>query len=185
MTNQFPSWQQPTAPQPDTKRSALKAIVLGVIAVALLCCGGGVAINAFTNDDKPAPTATTEPDRQLAAVPTGEPVEPTATVEPAATTEPVVDPTVTTTRAAVATTPATAKPKPSTTRPKAKPTTTAPKPKPTTKKPKPKPTSEPANTGVHPGAFCSEHGELGTTSKGTLMRCTTTAKDDRYRWRKA
>jgi hypothetical protein len=38
---------------------------------------------------------------------------------------------------------------------------------------------------VHPGAFCSEHGSYGYTSGGTLMRCTTTATDSRYRWRSA
>jgi hypothetical protein len=38
---------------------------------------------------------------------------------------------------------------------------------------------------VHPGAFCAEHGSYGHTSAGTLMRCTTTPADDRYRWRAA
>lgn len=38
---------------------------------------------------------------------------------------------------------------------------------------------------VHPGAFCAEHWSYGYTSVGTLMRCTTTASDSRFRWRSA
>ena len=38
--------------------------------------------------------------------------------------------------------------------------------------------------GVHPGAFCSDHDGLGLTSAGTPMVCSTTATDDRYRWRR-
>jgi hypothetical protein len=38
---------------------------------------------------------------------------------------------------------------------------------------------------VHPGAFCSEHWRYGRTSAGTLMRCTTTSTDTRFRWRSA
>lgn len=37
--------------------------------------------------------------------------------------------------------------------------------------------------GVHPGAYCSEHGAYGYTSAGTLMQCKTSASDSRYRWR--
>ncbi|MDK1476312.1 PASTA domain-containing protein [Streptomyces sp. 549] len=46
-------------------------------------------------------------------------------------------------------------------------------------------TSSGGQTGVHPGSFCSPPGALGSTVKGTPMRCTTTATDDRYRWRAA
>ena len=38
---------------------------------------------------------------------------------------------------------------------------------------------------VHPGAFCSEHWQYGRTAAGTLMRCTTTSTDARFRWRSA
>ena len=38
---------------------------------------------------------------------------------------------------------------------------------------------------VHPGAFCSEHWQYGRTAGGTLMRCTTTSTDARFRWRSA
>jgi len=38
---------------------------------------------------------------------------------------------------------------------------------------------------VHPGAFCSEQWQYGRTSAGTLMRCTTTSTDARFRWRSA
>jgi hypothetical protein len=114
--------------------------------------------------------------------------------------------TVATTRTAAvaATTTAattTASTKPPTTKP---PTTKPPTTKPVVTKPvvtrpvviippttKP-PTTEPVATkpagpiaGVHPGAFCSQHEALGTTADGTLMRCSTTATDTRYRWRKA
>nr|WP_161631986.1 DUF4190 domain-containing protein [Nocardiopsis baichengensis] len=39
--------------------------------------------------------------------------------------------------------------------------------------------------GVHPGAYCDEHWQYGYTEDGTLMQCTTTATDDRFRWRSA
>ena len=52
--------------------------------------------------------------------------------------------------------------------------------------PEPEPEPEPAPVpGVHPGAFCSQHWQYGHTSKGTLMQCTTTAEDERFRWRAA
>ena len=62
--------------------------------------------------------------------------------------------------------------------------THTPAPKPTTHKPTP---TAPATVSgdVHAGAFCSQHGWYGYTSKGTRMRCTTTATDSRYRWRAA
>jgi hypothetical protein len=60
------------------------------------------------------------------------------------------------------------------------------KPKPQPKpKPKPKPKKPSVRQGVHPGAFCSPGGALGMTKKGKLMRCTSTATDDRNRWRAA
>lgn len=39
--------------------------------------------------------------------------------------------------------------------------------------------------GVTAGAFCSPGGALGVTSTGLDMICTTTATDDRNRWRRA
>lgn len=54
--------------------------------------------------------------------------------------------------------------------------------------PEPAPEPEPAPApvqGVHPGAFCSQHWQYGHTNNGTLMRCTTTAEDSRFRWRAA
>lgn len=36
---------------------------------------------------------------------------------------------------------------------------------------------------VHPGAFCSSEGAMGTSSKGTILTCKT-AKDGRLRWKK-
>lgn len=46
--------------------------------------------------------------------------------------------------------------------------------------PGPPPTPQP---GVTPGAFCAPGGAEGVTSTGARMRCTTTANDDRNRWR--
>ncbi|MFE1166708.1 serine/threonine kinase [Nocardiopsis sp. NPDC058789] len=52
--------------------------------------------------------------------------------------------------------------------------------------PAPAPDPEPAPVqGVHPGSFCSQHWQYGHTSNGTLMQCTTTAEDSRFRWRSA
>jgi hypothetical protein len=54
----------------------------------------------------------------------------------------------------------------------------------------PTPTPPPTTPGsvdyaVHPGAFCAERWSYGYTSAGTLMRCTTTSSDSRFRWRSA
>lgn len=59
---------------------------------------------------------------------------------------------------------------------------------PTTSSPatSPSTTRAPAvHQGVTPGAFCSPGGALGVTSTGVDMVCTTTATDDRNRWRRA
>jgi len=58
-------------------------------------------------------------------------------------------------------------------------------PKPTTTTAPPKPSRQFVSYTVHPGAFCSEHGYYGYTSKSTLMQCKTSATDSRYRWRAA
>jgi hypothetical protein len=50
---------------------------------------------------------------------------------------------------------------------------------------RPQPSAGPTHVGVHPGAFCDEHGDYGITTKRRLMRCTTTNHDNAYRWRKA
>lgn len=51
-------------------------------------------------------------------------------------------------------------------------------------------TSAPVQHGVHPGAFCSPHGAIGYTAKGTRMRCSKKAGDTGpngpyWRWRSA
>ena len=48
----------------------------------------------------------------------------------------------------------------------------------------PAPTTIVTYSGVHSGAFCSEHGALGTTATGVAMRCMTSTTDSSYRWRK-
>lgn len=72
--------------------------------------------------------------------------------------------------------------------------TPAPAPTPSTK-PTPRPAPRPTRTStpqapapirvVSPGAFCSPEGDLGHTKKGTLMRCSMKAGDNRARWRAA
>ncbi len=51
----------------------------------------------------------------------------------------------------------------------------------------PEPTDPPAGSAgarvVHPGTFCAPQGATGVTSSGSPMVCTTTATDDRARWR--
>ena len=88
---------------------------------------------------------------------------------------------------AVATTPA---PKKTTSTQPVPKKTTAPKPAPkktTAPKPAPQKTSapKPAPHVVHPGSFCAPEGAHGVTTKGTSMRCTLKAGEDRARWRKS
>jgi len=42
-----------------------------------------------------------------------------------------------------------------------------------------------ATGAVSPGAFCSSEGAIGKTKAGTKMKCKSTAKDRRLRWRRA
>jgi len=155
-----------TYPQPAAAgRNRLLIIVLSsVLGVAVLCCGGLWALGTF-GPDATKNAASTAP---ALAVPSS---------------IPVAIPTVATSGASVAPARTTAVPHPTSRKPAPKAT---PKPKPTTHKPaKPTPTTAPTRQGVHPGAFCSPAGALGRTSAGTLMKCKTTATDDRNRWRKA
>jgi hypothetical protein len=155
------------------RSSTIERSFIAFVAVAALLIGVGELGSLFRDDKSTSAVGSTS-----ATAPTGPQAErfvlPTTSYAPT-TAAPLVAPT---TARSTTVRPATAKPR-----------TTAPKPRPTTKKPKPrsKPTTEPAssNTGVHPGAFCSQHGEYGTTSTGRRMRCKTTSSDDRYRWRAA
>ena len=60
---------------------------------------------------------------------------------------------------------------------------------PTRPAPATSPASTPSSGGgqliVHPGAFCSEAGARGVTTRGTPMICKTTVTDSRLRWRSA
>jgi hypothetical protein len=55
--------------------------------------------------------------------------------------------------------------------------------------PAPSPSSSSSGAGglpvVHPGAFCSDAGAGGVTTRGTPMTCKATASDSRLRWRSA
>jgi outer membrane biosynthesis protein TonB len=132
-------------------------------------------------------SATEQPGRPAADVVTSTP----AADDPAAEATPTAEtPTAEATAAAVTTT-KTPAPAVTTVKPRPKATTSKPSPrptpKPTTKKPSPAPTTKPPSgqQGVHPGAFCAPEGAIGYTSKGTRMRCTRKAGEDRARWRAA
>jgi hypothetical protein len=63
-------------------------------------------------------------------------------------------------------------------------TTPAPAPAPVPLVETPAPATAPAPPEVvNPGSFCSDPGAPGVTEDGTSMVCTTTAEDDRARWR--
>ncbi|MFG1842853.1 hypothetical protein ACGFH8_31005 [Micromonospora sp. NPDC049175] len=162
-----------------SKLNRKQKIGLGIAALLGLCCCGGGISSAFDDDTKPvsAPNSSTPP--AIGRLIDGDTTPTPAVGETSAdaTTAPPV-PTPTPTRTVK---PAT---KPAPTK------TTAPKPKTTTVKPKPKPTTAKPSTpsvrqGVHPGAFCAPEGARGVTSKGTPMRCTRKAGEERARWRAA
>jgi predicted lipid-binding transport protein (Tim44 family) len=155
------------APRPVKKPSKWMWILGGIAAVLALCLGGTIAIGLVAGD-----SGSSERGNLAASVAAAE-TSPTVTTEPA------------TPSAAPSATPSptpTATPKPTAT---AKATTKATKKATTKATTKPEPTTAITHAGVTPGAFCSEHGDFGLTSKGTLMKCKTSATDTRYRWRKA
>ncbi len=47
---------------------------------------------------------------------------------------------------------------------------------------KSEPVTEPTSP-AHPGAYCRQAGQRATTDTGTPVVCSTTASDDRLRWR--
>lgn len=158
------------APRPVKKPSKWVWILGGIAAVLALCVGGTVAIGlaAGSGNDTPAAVAASIAADQAntATTPTTGPAtldtSPTATpsgVTPSATPKPTSTPKATT--------------KPATKKPTTKATT------------RPAPTTATTHTGVRAGAFCSEHGDYGLTSKGTLMKCKTSSTENRYRWRAA
>ena len=163
-------------PLPAKKNNKPLIIVLSsVLAVFLLFCTGIWALGTFGPDTTTAAVSDNTTARPAFVAPTT-----TAALPAVEATTPSPPPTTATSSPTPAPTSASPKPapKPTTVKPK-------PKPKPTTKKPAPKPTTPSRQTGVHPGAFCSPVGALGTTVKGTLMRCSVKNGDDRARWRAA
>lgn len=162
-----PGYQQqprgwPQQPPPAKKRPGPLKWILGSVLVVLALCVGLTVIVGITSGGDNAKRAAVAGGAETTAVR----AQPT-TAGPA--TSPITRP------AAAVTT----KPKPTSAKPKPKPTKTK------TVTTEPEPTSDPTHAGVTAGAFCSEHGDYGLTSKGTLMRCKTSATDSRYRWRKA
>ncbi|MEV6493068.1 hypothetical protein AB0M20_31265 [Actinoplanes sp. NPDC051633] len=176
MTN--PAWQQPTAPQPPVRRTPWKKIGIGVASLLFLCCGGTVAIGLSTDD----PSDTNATGDTATAAPFAAPARTAETTIPAPTAPSPTQkttPTQTAVEKAAAPSPSKTTARPKRTTPPTRPTTTRPKPEPTNTR------TASSQSGVRPGAFCSPEGARGTTSKGTRMRCTAKAGEDRARWRKA
>jgi hypothetical protein len=164
----------PPEPTPGKQSNKILLIVLASIAgFLILCCGGLGLIAALSGQTKPAASASPSviaeaasgsPSIESTPSEAGESPGPSAVPSSKPSLKPSPKPSP---RRVVAPAP---KPAPThTTRPSAQPTRPAPGP----------------IHGVHPGAFCSQHWQYGYTTAGTLMRCTTTASDSRYRWRKA
>jgi cell division septation protein DedD len=170
-----PSWQLPLPPDsgPEQRRVKPAHLLLGtLLALALLCCGGAVAVEVFTSG-KSGKTGAAAGIKDP-AVPSDDPATPaakTAAAKTAATTSPA--PSGLPSKSA--------KPKPATRKPTTRPTTGPP-----TRTPAPTPTPT-ATTPVLPivraGAFCAPVGAFGITARGKLMRCTRESEDERPRWR--
>lgn len=159
-------------PKPKKDRNAL---ISGVIALAVLCCGGGL-VAALTDDNKPtSPSAVSaSPFRAAELPPPKSSSEPAPEVETATAASPTPE-------QAVKLSPSRSI-KPNPTKPPTPKRTTAP---PKTSKPKPKATTESVTQGVHPDSFCSRQGARGVSKTGKPMVCTTTPTDPRKRWRAA
>ena len=155
-----PEWRLPDQPDPDPGGRPVHAVLISLLALVVLCCGGvGVVRTATGGDDAPDTGAVAGDWREPA---------PVARTTTTAAVLPL--PTV-----AVRTSASTAPPK----RTK----------RPATKKPRTKPTPSPTVTAQGPivraGAFCSPVGAIGYTEKGTMMRCTRRLGEIRARWRAA
>jgi len=166
-----PSWQLPLPPDSGPERRRVKPVHLllgSLLALALLCCGGAVAVEVFTGgkSGKSGAAAIKDP-----AVPSDEPT--TSAVKGTVATS--ATPSATPSRSS------TPRPQPTTRKP-----TTEPATRPPTRSPAPTPTPTPTTPGlpiVRAGTFCSPVGALGITARGKLMRCTRLSEDDRPRWR--
>jgi cytoskeletal protein RodZ len=156
-------WLQPTTelPAQPAGRRGLVVLLLPVIGLLVLCCGGTALTTSFFRGDTPKEAQPTL-------------VVPSSTAPPEVSSSP--DPTPSappTTKVSATSRPPTHKPKPTT----ARPTTTKPKPKPTATTP----TGVQQNVRV--GAFCTPRGAIGVTSRGRVVRCGPSVDDPRNRWR--
>src|SRR3954471_18132377 len=120
-----PSWQLPLPPDSGPERRRVKPVHLllgSLLALALLCCGGAVAVEVFTGDksDKSGAAAIKGP-----AVPSDEPTTSAVKAPVASSATPSATPSKS----------STAKPRSTTRTPTAEPTT-----RPPTKRPTPTPT---------------------------------------------
>ncbi|MFI5892221.1 hypothetical protein ACIA5D_19150 [Actinoplanes sp. NPDC051513] len=164
-----PEWRLPDQPDPDPGGRPVHAVLISLLALAVLCCGGVGLVRAFTGGDD-------APDTGAVAGGWREPA-PFARATTAAV--PLVP------RVAVRTSASKAPPK-RTKRPSSKPATKKPTTRPTTKpttRPTPSPTVTAEGPIVRPGAFCSPVGAIGYTAKGKMMRCTRRTGEARARWR--
>lgn len=156
-----------------SKLNTKQKIGLGVAALVGLCCAGSTIGYTISGDYKTKPTAASTPSAsarvdQLLEDVTPVPATPEVVVAPS--TAPARQPAPNTSRA---------------TKPSTRPPTPAKTTRPPTRKPSPKPTTPAVQQGVTPGAFCSTQGARGLSKTGKPMVCTTTATDERKRWRAA
>jgi hypothetical protein len=141
-----------------------KALLIAAFAALVLCVAPVAIVSAFVAASGSSTARTAQgapPNDDSEAVQTTD-APPTITT-PAPTLTPHPTPSVTTPRTNRST---------ATTHPTQHTTTTH------------TPTSNPTQSGVHPGAFCSPHWAYGHTVTGLLMQCKPSATDPKFRWRK-
>lgn len=159
-------WLQPTAelpPQPADRRR-LVVLMLPVLGLLVLCCGGGLLVtSAFRGGShKSGAPQFSVPSSSALSSPTVSP-SPTASPDP--------------TRTAPATVKVSATARPTTHRPA--PTSA----RPTTSKPQPSGSPGGVQQNVRQGAFCAPPGAIGVTKRGRVLRCGPGPDDPRDRWR--
>lgn len=171
------AWLNARRPAAFTAALGLVATVVGAqIAPTPETVPVAVAASQETVQPSPSPSVPSAAPTPEAAPLTTSPSPVQATVTKVAS---AAVPTVVVTRTATVGTRRVTKPTPSVRRThRATPTRTRTAPTPTRTR-----TTRPGV--VHPGAFCSPVGARGVTVRGTPMRCTMKAGDDRARWRAA
>jgi hypothetical protein len=157
-----PEWRLPDQPDPAPGRRPVHAVLISLVALAVLCCGGVGAVRALTGGDSPE-----------AGPVSGEWREATPSAPAALLPVPRVPVRISVSKTPKA--PKASRTKRPSTRPATKATKTP------TRRPAPAPTA--AGPIVRAGAFCAPVGAIGYTAKGKMMRCTRRPGDLRARWR--